>query len=308
VPNEANKSRQPDWEREFVSALNQHGYAFHFRTLKAAQEANDDRSSDWIFQVSEFPVEVRGKTTRIDYVLQRTPGALGPNAQRYFTFLVVECKRANPSYKRWCFARAPYLRRNWSKGNLLLERVVYDKVSGHFSAAMNNHYAIPVGLEYHIGLELKVKEAKGDCQPKGITGTGAIEDAAAQVTLCLNGLAEFFKKVPPPAQSEAVMTFVPVVVTTAQLFSTSADLADSDLEDGQLSSDSLPMSEQKWLFSQFPTSPSFRHTIPLSKQRSEFDAIPDLGKSLEAEFLRTVTIVQAKHFAEFLGWFGLHLS
>src|SRR5262249_25006063 len=155
-------------------ALNQHGYAFHFRTLKAAQEANDERSSDWIFQVSEFPVEVRGRATRIDYVLQRAPSFGPPEARRYFTFVVVECKRANPSYKRWCFARAPYVRRNWSKENLLLERVVFDKASNGFTATMNKHYGIPAGKEFHIGIELKVKEAKGDSQPKGITGTGAI--------------------------------------------------------------------------------------------------------------------------------------
>jgi hypothetical protein len=155
------KGQQPDWEREFVSVLNQHGYAFHFRTLKAAQVANDERSSDWIFQVSEFPVEVRSKGTRIDYVLQRTPTVGPPEAPRYFTFLVVECKRANPSFKRWCFARAPYVRRDWSRENMLLERVIFDKASGQFSAMMNKHYAIPYGLEFHIGVELKVKEARG---------------------------------------------------------------------------------------------------------------------------------------------------
>jgi hypothetical protein len=305
---QSGKTHQPDWEREFVTTLNQQGYIFHFRTLKAAQEANEERSSDWVFQVSEFPVEVRGKGTRIDYVLQQAPNFGPADAPRYFTFLVVECKRANPSYKRWCFARAPYVRRNWSKENLLVERVVFDKASGRFSATMNKHYAIPYGQEFHIGLELKVKDAKGDSQPKGVTGTGAIEDAAGQVTLSLNGLIEFFKEVPPPTQSQAIMTFIPVVVTTAQLFATSADVTDSDLESGELSENSVPMNEQKWLFYQHPTSPSFRHTIPVAKPESELLAMPDLGKSLEANYLRTVAIVQAKHIAEFLGWFGQHLS
>jgi hypothetical protein len=302
------KSQQPDWEREFVTVLNQHGYIFHFRTLKAAQDANDEGRSDWIFQVSEFPVEVRGKATRIDYVLQRTPTFGPPDAPRYFTFLVVECKRANPSYKKWCFARAPYVRRNWSRENLLVERVTFDQSSGRFSATMNKHYAIPTGKEFHIGLELKVKDAKGDSQPKGVTGTGAIEDAAAQVTLSLNGLVEFFREVPPPTQSQAIMTFIPVIITTAQLFSTDADITESELESGELVEDSVPMVEKKWVFYQHPTSPSLRHTIPKAKPEGEVQTMPDLGKSLEANFLRTVAIVQAKHIAEFLGWFGRHLS
>jgi hypothetical protein len=306
---EAGKTQQPDWEREFVTALNQHGYSFHFRTLKAAEEAaNDERSSDWVFQVSEFPVEVRGKATRIDYVLQRTPRFGPATAPSIFTFLVVECKRANPAYKRWCFARAPYVRRNWSKENLLTERVLFDKASGQFSAGLNKHYAIPYGKEFHIGLELKLKEAKGDSQPKGVTGTGAIEDAATQVTLCLNGLIEFFKEVPPSTRNQALMTFIPIIITTAQLLSTTADITKSDLGSGELSLDSVPMEEQKWLFYQYPTSPSLRHTIPLAKPESDIGTMPDLGKSLEATYLRTVAIVQAPHIAEFLVWFGRYLS
>jgi hypothetical protein len=191
---------------------------------------------------------------------------------------------------------------------MLIERVSFDKASGRFSATMNKHYSIPYGQEFHIGVELKVKEAKGDSQPKAATGTGAIEDAATQVTLCLNGLVEFFREIPPPTQTQAIMTFIPVVVTTAQLFSTTASIAESDLESGELSQDSVPMSEQEWLFYQHPTSPGLRHTIPLAKPESDIQMMPDLGKALEANYLRTVAIVQAKHIAKFLGWFGAYLS
>jgi hypothetical protein len=308
MADQANQGQQPDWERDFVSTLNQHGYAFHFRTLRAAQAANEERRSRWIFQVSEFPVEVRGRHSRVDYVLQMAPGQPQLGAPMFYTFLVVECKRANPTYKRWCFARAPYVRRNGSKESMLVEQVVFDNNTGQTIAVMNNYWSIPRGLEFHLGLELKVQAAKGDPQPKGVTSTGAIEDAATQVTLNLNGLIEFFKATPPPTHTQTKMTFIPVVITTAQLFSTDADIAESDLESGELTAASVPMVEQRWLFYQYPTSPSLKHTIPPPRPASEVHELLDLGKSLEAMYLRSVAIVQAKHIAEFLSWFGEHLT
>jgi hypothetical protein len=190
----------------------------------------------------------------------------------------------------------------------LTERVLFDNASGQFSAGVNKHYAIPHGKEFHIGLELKLKDASGDRQPKGVTGTGAIEDAATQVTLCLNGIIEFFKGMPPPTRNQAVMTFIPVIITTAQLLSTTADITEYDFENGELSHESVPVEEQKWLFYQYPTSPGLRHTIPVAKPESDISSMPDLGKSLEASYLRTVAVVQARHIAEFLGWFGGYLS
>jgi hypothetical protein len=88
---------------EFAKALNRHGYPFHYRTLKEAADASDiHRRSGWLLQVAEFPVEVQGERTKIDYILQW---------QGEPKFLVVECKRANPALSHWCFAKATFVRR-----------------------------------------------------------------------------------------------------------------------------------------------------------------------------------------------------
>jgi hypothetical protein len=171
----------------FAKVLNRHGYPFLYRTLKAAQDAFESGSSVWLFQVSEFPVEVREQPGRIDYVLQ------GRQSQ---TYLVVECKRANPKMKRWCFARAPYVQRNSGPEYLLAEAILFNQSTGQFSATVLKKQLVPADQVFHIALEMKVRDETGD--EEGSTGRSAIEDAATQVNLGLNGLIEFFRTNPPP--------------------------------------------------------------------------------------------------------------
>ena len=53
----------------------------------------------WYVLATELPVEVREHQTRIDIVLRsRKEGGIP-------TFLVCECKPANPTLHEWCFVR-----------------------------------------------------------------------------------------------------------------------------------------------------------------------------------------------------------
>src|SRR5437867_2805939 len=88
---------------EFVNAVNRQGYAFQFAVLEKAKQLLASGDSSFGFEVSEFPVQIRGAHTRIDFVLLKRDGKLR---------LVSECKRANPALSNWCFARAPYVRRD----------------------------------------------------------------------------------------------------------------------------------------------------------------------------------------------------
>ena len=280
----------------FAKALNRHGYPFHYRTLKAAQNASESRTSDWVFQVSDFPVEVRGRHSRIDYVLQW---------KQVPTFLVVECKRANPKMKRWCFARAPYIRRNGGTEYLLAETLLFNKGTGDFSATILKEWFVPDGRGFHIALEMKVKDEKGD--EEGSTGRSAIEDAATQVNVGVNGLIEFFRTNPPPFSADSRMMFFPVVVTTAQLFAADVELSAADIESGEIDPATVKLTEKDWIFYQYPVSPGLKHSVPQAKPSSGVFSLVDLGKSLDATYLRSVAIVQGKHIEKFLSWFGSHL-
>jgi hypothetical protein len=281
----------------FGKALNRHGYPFHHRTLRVAQEACDNRSSAWIFQVSEFPIEVRGKHSRIDYVLQY--------GQRD-VYLVIECKRANPRMKRWCFARAPYVRRNPSSEYLLNECLLFERSTGNIWATVVKDHSVPNGQAFDIALEMKVKDVKGD--DDGVGGRGAIEDAATQVNLGVNGLIEYFRQAPPQFSGNARMVFIPVVLTTADLFAANVDLAAADIETGEIDPATVQLTPKEWVFYQYPVSPGLKHSVPQAKPASDIVSQVDLGKALDANYLRTVAIVQGKYFAHFLSWFGVYIG
>ena len=92
-------------EKGFAEILNRHGYGFQYAVLKQAHILADSRDSSWRFIASEFPVRVQGFDTRIDFILKRATDNI---FDQHF-FLIAECKRANPAYSNWCFARAPYI-------------------------------------------------------------------------------------------------------------------------------------------------------------------------------------------------------
>ena len=100
-------------ETGFMKVLNLHGYGFHYSVLKLASELYANGSSKWFFEAAEFPVQVQGLGTRIDFVLQHVDS---PSF-----YLLAECKRVNPALSNWCFARAPFVRRNRSEEAMFLE-------------------------------------------------------------------------------------------------------------------------------------------------------------------------------------------
>jgi len=101
-------------ERSFSKVLDRHGYGLQYAILKVAERLWSEGKSRWLFEACEFPVEVQGKGTRIDFLLKYQGGS---------AFMVAECKRADPRFSRWCFVRAPFVRRNQERDMLVLEGV-----------------------------------------------------------------------------------------------------------------------------------------------------------------------------------------
>src|SRR4051794_24785279 len=101
--------------RAFHQQLNEQGYAFHYAVIAEADNQHRLQRSRWALEAVEFPVEVRGRDTRVDIVLRHTR----PATQAY---MIVECKRANPAFSNWVFVRAPYVRRDPEQG-IVLQRL-----------------------------------------------------------------------------------------------------------------------------------------------------------------------------------------
>lgn len=88
--------------------------------------------------------------------------------------------------------------------------------------------------------------------------------------------------------------FVPVLFTTAELWTTENDLSGADLGSGKFSQDALSVEETGWLWFNYNMSPQLRHTVPPSKSSKT------LSESLIAEATHSVAIVSPSGIDAFL--------
>jgi len=283
-----NPSYEDRVQKGFEKVLNQHGYGFQYSALKVAAEAYDRQQSNWYFEVAEFPVEVQRSGTRIDFILRRSSRSY-PHNRRPF-FLLAECKRANPALSNWCFARAPFTRRSGLLNCLIMESARLDDANRLESAAK----VLPQAhdLFFQVALEVKTKET-GDT---GGTGRGAIEEAATQILRGLNGMVEFLRFNIQVFRDQKGAEFLPVIFTTAHLWSSDVDLSSADLAKGEVDLSKKRFTERQYVFFQYHLSPGLKHSSSPT-ERSD-----DLGDIMESEYVRTIPIVNASGIENFLIW------
>jgi len=272
----------------FQAALNRQGHPFQYAVIRRAHVLNDQRRSPWVFEASEFPVEVQGYHTRIDFVLsQWSEAARGP-----FQFLVAECKRTNPSLHDWLFARAPYVHRGSVSREILVEQVCREGTELTSSAGRLQ------GSEniYHVAVEVK-GAARGDVSG---SGRGAIEDAATQVIRGVNGLIECFSKKRPYVPENFPVSFIPVIFTTARIWATDVDIA-ADVATGQVELATGDVVEKPWLWLQYHISPGLQHTVDRQVPKKEPLLRSVIGDLLDLEYARAIAVVGASGIDEFLG-------
>ena len=145
---------------------------------------------------------------------------------------------------------------------------------------------------YHIGIEIRPQHKSKNSKRDSGNGHGQIEDTATQVCSGLNGFLDYMVRqtridTPP---FDAVV--IPVIITTARLFTCPADLGEADLATGELST--CDLTETDRVYYQYHLSPSLRH---------ESNYVPDLldlPRALDQEFARTIVIVNAAGLEQFL--------
>lgn len=223
-------------EESFGKVLNRNGYGFQFSVIKKAQESGKAAKSAWLFETIEFPVEVRGSGTRVDFILRKSAGRDKP------FFLLAECKRANPGLSNWCFVRAPYVNRNqWGNSEPIFMEHIQRNDDGSISAYAKSRSSIE--NYYHIGLEVR-SNLKGD--PAGESGR-AIEDAAFQISRGLNGYIETVSKNIQILRDHAHADFIPVIFTTAQLWGSEVNLSLASIETGASDLGGVEFKKLPWL-------------------------------------------------------------
>jgi hypothetical protein len=268
---------------EFANTLNRHGFAFQAAVLEEARRLADNGLSRFAPDVTEFPVELRSSQTRIDFVLRNRRGTLR---------LVAECKRANPAFANWCFAKMPLTRRTDDPEWPMIDRLRRDRGDIFYVEA------IPIGPTpedglFDISFEVK-SQRKGDASPA--KSTAAIEDAATQVSRGTNGLIEFFLRDPSKLEGVTEIQLLPVVFTTAGLFISDVDLRKTDLMTGELAPSEVTLRSVPWLLYQYRLSPSLKHVTGYSVTTAE------LVTALEREFLRSIAIVAPAGMEQFFRW------
>ncbi|HET6889825.1 MAG TPA: hypothetical protein VFH31_01880 [Pyrinomonadaceae bacterium] len=275
--------------QSFAKVLNRHGYGFQFSVLKKVDELVRHRKTGWSFEACEFPVQVQGAGTRVDFVLSRASGRYNSTP----LYLIAECKRANPSLSNWCFVRAPYRHSAAEEGErdgIILECVLReDGILKAFAREVGRGNNI-----YHIGREVRTN-VKGD--KEGESGQ-AIEDAATQVSRHVNGFIETVVRELGIIESDSShVDFMPVIFTTANLYVSDVDLSLADMPTGKVELKTDQVKPIPWLFYQYALSPGLKHSV--ESKRKDYRSIAEL---LQWGYLRTIPVVSPAGIEPFLLW------
>lgn len=284
MADEVNHDRSVQVTANLRKLLQRHGYGFQYAALREAVNAFEMHRSRWQFEAAEFPSDVNGTDTHVDFVLRRP---------RTRTFLVCECKRADPSRSDWCFLKAPFRSRTESNlDNLLVENIFASESTGAvYSRLLMTRFS---QQSFDLGIETRNGAEHSDSDSGG---RNAINACVAQVMRGVNGLAGLYGTDFQRLLQGPPVMFVPVVFTTANLWGSDTDLGMADLRTGIVASDAVSVRPLKWLALQSPISAGLRHPYPPVKQPREFADI------LAVQHLRTVVFVNAIAIGEFLSKF-----
>src|SRR6185437_297727 len=102
---------------------------------------------------------------------------------------------------------------------------------------------------YHVGLAMRTRQ-KGD--KEGDSNSNALAKAITQVSKGVNGLVNTLAPLAPPFQTSPdgaspVLSIIPVIFTTAELWTTETALDATDLATGHLTPGQIPMIRRDYL-------------------------------------------------------------
>jgi hypothetical protein len=288
-----NNSQAEKVAKSFEVALNSHGYSFQEAVLNAAQKLAGTSKSSWYFVEREFPVEVQGYGTRIDFILRHYN-------DRVPIYLLAECKRTNPAYSNWGFAWTEFISRDRSFEPFIVERLKRRDINNAHLMNQPPQFYITSKLTrdkkvYNIAFDVK-SDQRGDSG--GAPSGRSIEEAASQVLRDLNGMAQFLSVHNQTWQSNTIedAILLPVIFTTAELWTTDIAPKLADINTGKLAIPTTSLKKQTWLPYQYHMSPGLKHSLS--------SVIPGdtLGEIMDLEYVRTIPIVSPSGIADFLDW------
>lgn len=271
------------------------GYAFQHRALAEAMTAFSEMGSEWILEVTEFPVQATSDT-RVDFILRNKSAPV---------FLTVECKRTNPAFSQWLFAKALYRSRKRRPGR---DRIYIDGVF-KYAARHSATVSIPAKMEPVVHTIAAPQSTYQICvasrtQKNGdLTGGGrdAFEKTVRQASRGTSGLINYFIDDPRTVEAGQAHLVIPVVFTTADLIVTEINLAEKADLHGEIDATDLEPSTTDWLYYEYHVEAGVHHKLQ-GQLHGE-----SLSDALDRKFTRTIPVVNANSIGRFLSAFNLDL-
>ena len=226
---------QDEWT---IYALNIHGVFFERRCVDVVRTM-----PGWEVLSTNYPVEfpppngpLRGKESSLDIWARR-------NADSHSVVdALIECKKANPDFVNWIFFQKPESEHP--------APFVFTKSTNTISAHSPNTWTSTIAMQRGTTdgfLANDAREVRGDYVQnkngnKTKTSNAAIQEAAYQVALACRAIVqEEFSLLQKargstehPAPPWLEKSYVPIIVTTANLFSVDFSASDTSLRSGEI--------------------------------------------------------------------------
>jgi hypothetical protein len=274
----------------FAHGISQHGYGFQYAVLtKLCELMRSGIMTNRQVVATELPVSYGRNDTRIDIVLRM-------KTMSSIELMVIECKRVNPKYGAWCFAKSPRPFPEYTEGQLAIESVCVAEPGSIDVETRGHTYS---KYCYHIGFALKLDLATGDSHPVS-NDRDAIEMACGQVCLGSTGLSHELiqRQYLPQGENHKSFYVLPVVVTTAKLYVTGVDLYQADISTGDVRLSDGEVEERPWIVYQYMLSPS-----RILEHNRIHERSPDVIDSMIGDAVRSVVIVNADSIGSFTKWY-----
>ncbi len=264
--------------------LRDHGYAFQFSVLRLATSTFQNEDSEWEPEASELPVSVNGNDTRIDFVLTQ-------KGDNYMAYMVAECKRVDVGKANWCFMPAPFVGKKTRGVKKVFECIAWIPEVDDESPCGVSSRCVAQGVSTGTA-ESPFHLARSIGDPGG--NRNVIDEACGQLLRGISGIAAMIGSDSALLGGSNQAILIPVLFTTASLWSSSVDLSTASLEDGSPSQADLELKSERWVLYQCPMSPSLKHSLPQFKQTGE------MHRKLEYDLTRSIYVVNASHTRAFL--------
>jgi hypothetical protein len=290
-----------DWT---IHSLNIHGLFFQ---RKCEEMIRNQRG--WKVELTEYPVEYPPYGTGPSGSSRTAESALDIYAEHNLDndrlTLLIECKKNNPEFVDWIF----FLKQNGPSS------IRYTKIDTHGGAPGPGRWTANLYWDTHGLNDILANEAREsrgsylDYQRNDRTKTAnaAITGAARQVALAtqaikqeridfLHTMSNDLQQQPKPFDRQV---FLPVIATTARLFTCDFDPDDVSADDGEIPLDKATLTERDWLYYEYPMSRAL-YQLPANAVTSISMHDRDPQRLMDIHGRMHILVVQGKALPELL--------